>query len=271
MSGVLALGDLQNFPDVLDDGLWHDAVGLVVVILNFPAALRLVYGRPHGGGDGVGVEDHQTLRVPGRPADGLDEGRLAAEEALLVGVQYRYQRDLRQIQTLPQEVDTHQHVELAQPQIPDDLHPLDGGYVGVHIPYPDIGCPEKLRQILCHLLGKGSDQHPFVPLGPSPDFLHKVVDLPFHRANLHPGVQQSGGADDLLHDVVRPLPLVGPRRGGDEHRLTDAALKFLEFQRPVVEGAGQAEAVPHQRFLSGPVAVVHGPDLRQRHMALVHK
>ena len=100
MSGVLALGDLQNFPDILDDGLRHDAVGLVVSVLNFPAALRFVHSRPHGGRDGIGVEDHQTLRVPGRPADGLDEGRLAAEEALLVGVQYRHQRDLRQVQTL---------------------------------------------------------------------------------------------------------------------------------------------------------------------------
>ena len=100
MSGVLALGDLQNFPDILDDGLRHDAVGLVVSVLNFPAALRFVHRRPHGGRDGIGVKDHQTLRVPGRPADGLDEGRLAAEEALLVGVQYRHQRDLRQVQTL---------------------------------------------------------------------------------------------------------------------------------------------------------------------------
>ena len=141
----------------------------------------------------------------------------------------------------------------------------------MHIPYPDAVGPEKFRQILRHLFRESCHQHPLVPLGPGADLLHQIVDLALYRAHLHPGVQQSGGADDLLHDVVRPLPLVRPRRGGDEHRLTDAALKFLEFQRPVVEGAGQAEAVPHQRFLSGPVAVVHGPDLRQRHMALVHK
>ena len=141
----------------------------------------------------------------------------------------------------------------------------------MHIPYPDAVGPEKFRQILRHLFRESCHQHTLVPLGPGADLLHQIVDLALYRAHLHPGVQQSGGADDLLHDVVRPLPLVGPRRGGDEHRLTDAALKFLEFQRPVVEGAGQAEAIPHQRFLSGPVAVVHGPDLRQRHMALVHK
>ena len=28
--------------------------------------------------------------------------------------------------TLPEQVDAHQHVERAQPQVPDDLHPLDG-------------------------------------------------------------------------------------------------------------------------------------------------
>ena len=44
-----------------------------------------------------------------------------------------------------------------------------------------------------------------------------------------------------------------------------------EGQGPVVEGAGQPEAVAHQTLLPGPVAVVHGPDLGQGHVALVHK
>ncbi len=35
----------------------------------------------------VGVHDDQTLRVAGGAADGLDQARLAAQEALLVGVQ----------------------------------------------------------------------------------------------------------------------------------------------------------------------------------------
>ena len=79
------------------------------------------------------------------------------------------------------------------------------------------------------------------------------------------------GRIDLLHHLVRPLPLVGAGRGGDEHRLADAALELLEPQGPVIKGAGQAEAVAHQALLPRPVAIVHGPDLGQRHMALIHE
>ena len=86
-------------------------MGLVVGVLNLPPALGLLHGGGHGGGDGVGVEDHQALRVPGGPADGLDEGGLRAEEPLLVGVQNGHQGDFWQVQPLPEEVDAHQHVE----------------------------------------------------------------------------------------------------------------------------------------------------------------
>ncbi len=51
----------------------------------------------------------------------------------------------------------------------------------------------------------------------------------------------------------------------------EALLEFLELQGAVIVGAGQAEAVLHQALLAGMVAVVHGPHLRQRHVALVHE
>ena len=244
---------------------------LVEVVLNRTAALRLVDGRPHGGRDLVGVHDDQALRVSGGAADGLDEGCLAAEEALLVRVQDGHQRHLRQVQALPQEVDAHQHVELAQAQVPDDLHALDGLDVGVHVSHPDARVFEKFRQVLRHLLGQGRHQHPLVLRGTGANLVHQVVDLAGDGPYLHSRVQQARGADDLLHHLVRPLPLVGAGGGGDEDGLADALLEFLEFQGAVIVGAGQAEAVFHQAVLPGVVAVVHGPDLGQRHVALVHK
>ena len=80
---------------------------LVEAVLNPPAALRLVHGRPHGGGNGVGVENNQPLRVPGRPADGLNQGGLGPEEALLVRVQHGHEADLGKVQALPQEIDAN--------------------------------------------------------------------------------------------------------------------------------------------------------------------
>ena len=244
---------------------------LVEIVLNSPAALRLLHGRPHGGSDFICIQDDQALGVSGGAADGLDQGRLAAEESLFVRVQHRHQADLRQVQALPQEVDAHQHVELAQPQVPDDLHPLDGLHVRVHIPHPDAGVFEIFRQVLRHFLGQCCDKDTLVSGGPLVDLRHQVIDLAGDGPHLHPGVQQARGPDDLLHHLVRPLPFVGARRGGDKHRLAHMRLKLLKFQGTVVIGAGQAEAVFHQAVFPGMVTVVHGPDLGQRHVALVHE
>ena len=50
----------------------------------------------------------------------------------------------------------------------------------------------------------------------------------------------------------------------------DFLLKFLKFQRAVVKGRWQAEAVFHQRLLAAVVAAEHTADLGQHDMALVH-
>ena len=104
-------------------------MGLVIGILKRAAAFCFVDGGAHGGGDLVGIHDDQALRVSGSTTDGLNQRGLGPEEALLVRVQNGHQRDLRQVQALPQEVDAHQHIKLAQPQISDDLHPLNGLHV----------------------------------------------------------------------------------------------------------------------------------------------
>ena len=88
-------------------------------------------------GNRIGVHDDLAVVVPGGAADGLDQGGFAAQEALLVRIQDRHQRNLGNIQALPQQVDAHQHVEFAQAQVADDLHALDGVHIVVHIPDPD--------------------------------------------------------------------------------------------------------------------------------------
>ena len=47
-------------------------------------------------------------------------------------------------------------------------------------------------------------------------------------------------------------------------------MKFLEFQRTVVEGSRQAETIFYQVLLARPVASIHGANLRNAHMALVN-
>jgi hypothetical protein len=61
----------------------------------------------------VGVHDHAALDVAGGAADRLDQRGRAAEESLLVGVDDRHQRDLRQVEPLAQEIHPDEHVEVA--------------------------------------------------------------------------------------------------------------------------------------------------------------
>ena len=113
----------------------------------------------HRVGDLVGVHDHLAVDVAGRPADRLDERRLAAEEALLVGVEDRDQRHLGQVEALPQQVDADEHVELAEPEVAQDLDALDGVDLGVQVAHLHAQLEQVVGEVLGHLLGERGDQH----------------------------------------------------------------------------------------------------------------
>ena len=88
-----------------------------------------------------------------------------------------------------------------------------------------------------------------VRAGAAADLVDQVVDLARRRPDQDLGVDQPGGADDLLdHAALRLLQLVGARRGRDVDSLPDAALELGERQRAVVQGRGQSEAVLDQRL-----------------------
>ena len=118
-----------------------------------PIALRHRLRHP------VGVHDDLTVDVAGGTADHLDQRRLAAQEALLVGVEDRHQRHLGQVETLAEEVDADEHVELAEPQPAEDLDALDGVDVGVQVPHPQTLLEQVVGEVLGHLLGQRGDEH----------------------------------------------------------------------------------------------------------------
>ena len=63
--------------------------------------------------------------------------------------------------------------------------------------------------------------------------------------------------------------LVRPGRGGNVNNLIRPPLELLEGEGTVVPGRGEAESVIHEVLLPGPVPLSHGPQLRQRRVALV--
>jgi hypothetical protein len=98
-----------------------------------------------------------TLRAA-RPMVWISE-RVAAQEALLVGVEDRHQRHLGQVEALAQEVDADQHVELAAPQVAQDLDALERVDVGVQVAHAHAELGVVLGEVLGHALGQRRDQH----------------------------------------------------------------------------------------------------------------
>ena len=135
----------------------------VVALLDLAAAGHLVERALHRAGDPVGVEDRPAVHVARRAADGLDQRAVAAEEAFLVGVEDRDQRHLGQVEPFAQQVDADQHVEVAEPEAAEDLHPLDGVDVGVQVAHAHADLLQVVGEVLRHPLGERRDQHALVP------------------------------------------------------------------------------------------------------------
>ena len=70
---------------------------------------------------------------------------------------------------------------------------------------PDPSLTDIIRQILSHALCQRCDQDLIVAFHLLVDLSDEIVDLALHRTDLHSGVQQSRGPDDLLHDLPRAL------------------------------------------------------------------
>ena len=115
--------------------------------------------------------------VAGRAADGLNQAGLAAQEAFLVRVQNGHQTDLRHVQPLPQQVDAHQHVVLAQPQITDQLGALHGLNVAVQIAHPDAQISQVFGQAFGHALGQRGHQHPLALFDGLVNLAHQIIHL----------------------------------------------------------------------------------------------
>src|SRR5919201_2690026 len=261
--------EVADVRDAFDDRLRRDAVLLVVGDLDVAAAVRLLDGVAHRLRLLVRVHDHRPADVAGGAADRLYQRGLAAEEALLVRIDDRHERDLWQIEPLAQEVHTHEHVELAEPQFADDLDPLERVDLRVQVPDPEAVLHQVVGEVLGHLLGQGGDERALALLGASADLVHQVVDLVARLAHLHLRIDDAGRPNDLLDDPRGVVALELAGSGGHEHDLTRAREELVECLRPVVERAWQAEAVVHKCLLARAVALVHAADLRDGLVRLV--
>src|SRR3989338_8377341 len=100
----------------------------------------------------------------------------------------------------------HQHVEFPHPKLADDLHPFERVDLGMEVLDADAEVPVIIGQVLGHPLGEGRDEDALAPTAPPTDFAQEVVDLPSRRSDVDRGVDEAGGADQLLDHPVPDLP-----------------------------------------------------------------
>ena len=101
------------------------------------------------------------------------------------------------------------------------------------------------------------------------DFTDQVVYLSLGRTDLNLRIDQPRRTDDLLCDLLGMFHFIWPGCGRRINSVSHMLFKLAEFEWAIVHRTRQAEAVLHQGFLAGPVAVVHAPNLRHGHMTLV--
>ena len=125
----------------------------------------------HAVGDRVGVQNHLGVDVAGGAADRLDQARLAAQKAFLVGVENRDQRDFRQVEPFAQQVHADDRVELPFAQLAENFHPLDGVELRVQPLAADPFFLEVVDEIFGQPLGQRGDQHALAAFGPFANLL----------------------------------------------------------------------------------------------------
>ncbi len=245
-------------------------VRLVVGDLLRAVAVRYADKFAHGVRLVVGVEDDASADVPRGAPRRLHERGRGTQETLLVRVQYRDERHFGQVQSFAQEVDAHEHVELARAQAMEYLHAFDRVDAAVQILHANARLVQIVRQVFRAALGERRHEDAVAGGGGLADFADEIVDLGGQRANLDFRVQQARGPDDLLGDDLRLRILVVARGRRTIDDLPRLGVELLERERTVVLRAGQAEAVVYELLLARLVAVVHRTYLGDRHVAFVY-
>src|SRR5581483_6704628 len=186
-----------------------DAMALIVFELQGSPTLRFIDCATHGVRDFVGVENDFRIDIASGSADGLNQRSSATEKALFVRIQYRNQRDFRQVEAFTQEIHADQHIESSFTQFTQDLDAFDCVQLGVQ-PFPaNSAFLEVGAEILGKSFGESWDKHALLPLGTFLDLFHQIRYLTACGPNVQERIHQSRRANDLFDDLsATPLQLV---------------------------------------------------------------
>ena len=242
----------------------------VIVHLLGPSTQSLINCQLHGSRDGISIHDDLTVYVSRSSSRCLGQTSVTTEETLFVCVENRYQRYFWQVQTLSEQIDSHENIVDALTEVGKDLHSVECRHVTVDKGrlYPMV--QKVFAEFLCHTFGKGGHKDSFTTMTTRQDLIHQVVDLVLAFADFNLRIQQSCRTDHLLNDHTFCLCQFEIGRGGtDVDYLINLFLELFKSQGTVVEGSRQTETIFHEITLTASVASIHRIDLWHRHMTLV--
>ncbi len=224
------VGLVDRAEDVLDaapDRRRGDAIGLVIGRLLQAAPAGLLHRARDRAGDRVGIEHHLAIDVARRAANRLHQRGLRAQKAFLVGVEDGDEGAFGNVEPLAQEVDADQRVEGAKAQVADNLDPLDGVDVGMHVAHPHAVLVQIFGQVLGHPLGQHSDERAVAAPRDLLDLAQKVVDLVAGLRGLR-GLRWDYGDTSMIDHfpvpVSRSRPAKPPRRPAQRPGVTPKPL-----------------------------------------------
>ena len=126
-------------------------------------------------------------------------------------------------------------------------------------------------QFLRHTLRQCRHQNTFVHSSTLCDLLHQIVDLVQRRTHLDNRIEQACRTDHLVHhDPFALFQFIVGRCRTHVNRQRSQRLELIKRQRTVIHRCRQTETIIHQILLTGIIASVHRPYLRDRHVALVN-
>ena len=79
---------------------------------------------------------------------------MTTEETFFVSIEDSNQRNLWQVQSLTQEIDTHKDIINTRTEVVDNLNTVQTGNITVDISRTDIVVQQVFGQLLCHSLGQ---------------------------------------------------------------------------------------------------------------------
>ena len=130
------------------DGLRRDPVRFVIFHLFHPPIFRNRHERFHAVRDLIGEQNNFAIDVTRSAAGGLDERRLAAQKAFLVGIENADERDLGKIETFAEQINPDEDIEVSRTQSAQNFHALDRVDVAMQIAYFQSDVAQIIGQIL---------------------------------------------------------------------------------------------------------------------------